>query len=84
MSDYADLIERLAAVASHLEQDVDGNPVAAAVNKRRAETVDEGIAVIHSLRASLANEKEAREKADALATFFETEMTRILQEGAKR
>jgi hypothetical protein len=39
---------------------------------------------IESLRASLANEKEAREKADALATFFETEMTRILQEGQRK
>jgi hypothetical protein len=39
---------------------------------------------LESLRASLANEKEAREKAEALAEFFETELSRILQEGAKR
>ncbi len=39
---------------------------------------------IESLRASLANAESRAEEAEGRATFFETEMTRILQEGAKR
>lgn len=39
---------------------------------------------IASLSASLANCERRAEEAEARALFFETEMTRVLQEGAKK
>lgn len=39
---------------------------------------------IESLRADLANCERRAEEAEARALFFETEMTRVRQEGAKK
>jgi hypothetical protein len=75
MSDYAELIDRLKLYG--------GDNAFYSWSLVHSALMD-AAGAIESLRASLANEKEAREKADALATFFETEMTRILQEGQRK
>jgi hypothetical protein len=79
MSDYSELIENLRAVASHLQQDPHGNPVAAAVNQSRAATVDKAADAIASLELNKSTLEEKVEAFDAERDFFIVELDRLLK-----